>query len=81
MAELGAVMLCQHAGLPGLEMKAAYIVSWNRVLRGDAQLLWHFMRQAEEAIAYLLAKLDQELVPLDEAGRGRSTWKRGGYMQ
>ncbi len=67
VAELGAATLCQYAGLPGLEMQVAYIAHWSRVLRGDAQLLWHVMRQAEEAVAYLLAKLAQELVALDEA--------------
>jgi antirestriction protein ArdC len=67
VAELGSATLSQYAGLPGLEMQVAYIASWSRVLRGDAQLLWHVMRQAEEAVAYLLAKLDAEFAALDEA--------------
>ena len=66
VAELGAATLCRHAGLPGLAMQAAYVEHWLTHLKADPQLLWHVMRLAEEAVAYLLAPLDAELAALDD---------------
>lgn len=57
----------------------ACLASWSIVQRSDAQLLWHVMRQAEEAVAYLLAKIDQELVTLNEAPLDERSYDGGAH--
>jgi antirestriction protein ArdC len=57
IAELGAVYLCQHAGIsrqPLQENAAAYIDSYLGYLKGDKRFLFQASSQAQKAVNFLL---------------------------
>ncbi|WP_187270985.1 zincin-like metallopeptidase domain-containing protein [Neolewinella aurantiaca] len=62
IAELGAVYLCQHAGIlnapplgvGGLENAAAYIDSYLGCLKNDKRFLFQASSQAQKAVNFLL---------------------------
>jgi antirestriction protein ArdC len=57
IAELGAIYLCQHAGIsrqPLQENAAAYIDSYLSYLKGDKRFLFQASSQAQKAVNFLL---------------------------
>jgi antirestriction protein ArdC len=57
IAELGAVYLCQHAGIsrqPLQENAAAYIDSYLQLLKNDKRFLFQASSQAQKAVNFLL---------------------------
>lgn len=63
VAELGAAMLCAHAGISSertLQNSASYIQGWLKVLRSDARLVVQAASQAQKACDYILGKDTEE---------------------
>ena len=62
VAELGASMLCAHAGIDCFETDhtAAYIQSWLKALNNDKTYIIKAAQQAQKAVDYLLGKTFEE---------------------
>lgn len=61
VAELGASMLCSHAGLDVVADSAAYIDSWIRVLRQDCRAIFEAARDAQTAADFILGEWEPEV--------------------
>ncbi len=73
VAEIGAAMLCSHAGIDSpstFKNTTAYIQSWIKVLKNDERLFITAASKAEKAALYILGKYqaipspDQKKTPL-----------------
>lgn len=55
VAELGAAMLCGHAGIdPSIEQSASYINGWRKALSDDPKLILQAAGKAQKAADYVL---------------------------
>lgn len=57
VAEMGAAMLCAHAGIANeyrMEQSAAYIASWLRALENDPSMVVQAAAQAQRAVDFIL---------------------------
>lgn len=62
VAELGASMLCSHAGIDSFKTDhtAAYIQPWIKALEGDVKYIILAAQRAQKAVDYLLGKTFEE---------------------
>lgn len=68
IAELGAAFLCTTWGVPvKLQHHAAYLQSWQTMLKGDKYAIFTAVRKAQEAVDFLLGTSSKEEAAEEES--------------